>query len=149
MDQNHLDPAWPEYCKTRFCFLEDMIEDRCNIKRMQEKKNKLLTCSIPQPVGMTARMQIIRSLIVILATAINTMRMARNVMKIEPSINLNTSWKSALRRRLPTDIPCKNAADNIEMVNLFRNHSNSSIKWCVTDGRKKERGFHDLNSHLH
>ncbi|KAK2367784.1 callose synthase [Trifolium repens] len=77
---------------------------------------------------MTARIQIIMSLIVILATTINIMRMARNVMKIEPSINLNTSWKSALRRRLPTDIPCKNAADSIEMVNLFLNNTNSIIK---------------------
>lgn len=82
----------PMFRKTRFRSLEDLVEDRYHVKRMQEKKKKkLLTSSIPQPVGMTARMQIIISLIVILTTAINIIRMARNVMKIEPSINLNTS----------------------------------------------------------
>lgn len=75
--------------------------------QVKGKRKYLLTNSIPQPVGMTARMQTIMSLIVILATAINIMKMVRNVMKIEPSINLNKSWKSALRRRLPRDILCK------------------------------------------
>jgi len=72
------------------------------------KKEYLLTSSKPQPVGMTARMQTIMSLIVKPATAIKTMTTVRIAMKIEPSINRNKSWKSALRRRLPRDKPCKN-----------------------------------------
>ena len=65
-----------------------------------------LTISIPQPVGMNARMQTIISRNFRCRITIKLMSRETKERKMKPSIKRNTSWKSALNFFLPTDTTC-------------------------------------------
>lgn len=59
---------------------------------MVSTKIKILTRIMPHPVGVKAKMHTIISLTVICGRAINVIKIAKNVIKTRPFINLNASW---------------------------------------------------------
>jgi hypothetical protein len=108
-------------------------------KLARKQINVPLTKSIPQPVGMKARMHTMTSCTVIWGSAIKVTRMDTKVRNIIPLIRRNTSWKLALNFRRPTDTVW---AKKREVKSYTKSTHNNNSKFMLFQGKQ------NIHSHV-